>query len=80
MIVRKDRLPYAQLIFLLMQQSHVSILKHKSSTTLTKLHVPIFTHTFHSVIMRLTSHVICLAFNIKIRTLWLMVAKLKKKF
>ena len=80
MIVRKDHLPYAQLIVLLMQQSNVYILKRKSSTALTKLLVPKFTHTFHSVIMRLTSHVICLAFNIKIRTLWLMVAELQKVF
>ena len=53
-----------------------SILKHKSFPTLNQMLVPSFflPKTFNWLIMRFSNPVICLGYNMIIRTAWLMVA------
>ena len=54
------------------------ILKGKSFATLTKMLVPFSDPNNHLVIMQLTSPFICLAYNAKIRMVWLMIAELRQ--
>ena len=59
-------------IFAISICASLDILKRKSFATLKNA---IFFQNFLSVILRLTSPVLCLAYNMKIRRLWLMVAE-----